>query len=851
MVNIVADLPRHVTDPVAVVCELVARIEPDLPASTIEAAFVTSVKVKPARRRLAEALAAEPDLLTSGWPAGPVSIQRFVRALIDAGAVHVVLPRCAHCSGQKPLRSLDGDLRICAYCAMRKAAAAEPCSRCGATTHVATRDRTGKAVCPRCKQTASTDPFGELCDMIQRIEPDLPRTSIVAAINQVLTKPMHVRQAIWAIQERPEILTGAAAPTSPKLLALIEALTARGARVITAAPCGLCGREERLTHVVAGTRCCRRCYDNTRRGQCGRCGRTKVRIGSRRHDGTILCHPCYRSDPLNFERCTTCGDERNIVRRTGEQRICRRCYQIPIATCSVCDRARPCWFARTDAPVCVNCSVRRRVPEVCSRCGKTRPVVKRLSDDAPLCQSCGAIRESCSGCGKVKRVSTRIGDGEPLCGNCADSHPALRRPCLGCAATTNPYRWGLCPGCALDRILRAHLGDDNGEIAAAVQPLFDTLRRSTALPVLWWLRRSAPRRILTDIVDAAQPLTHELLDTLKPVMVVRHLRAALVADGVLPLRDEQLARLEQWVPQATAKITDPAERRIVRAFAAWHHLRRLRRNSQTRPVPFGSAAVARREIRVAIQLIGWLHEHGRTLATATQHDIDRWLDGGGPQRCDARTFLAWATRRHHAQAVEIPLVPKDDPANFIEQDQRWAVARRLITDETLDAATRAIGLLVLLYAQPLSRITQLRVEDVTDTDEQVTIALGLVPIAMPPPLDELIRVLLARRHGHSVIGRTDRHPWLFPGGQAGQPMSARHAMRHLHAVGVRARPARNTTLMELAAELPAVVLSRLLGLHIGSATNWTQGTTGNRAAYAARLARRSASDQTHPAPTTP
>ncbi|MER7674102.1 hypothetical protein ABTY61_37365 [Kitasatospora sp. NPDC096128] len=44
--------------------------------------------------------------------------------------------------------------------------------------------------------------------------------------------------------------------------------------------------------------------------------------------------------------------------------------------------------------------------------------------------------------------------------------------------------------------------------------------------------------------------------------------------------------------------------------------------------------------------------------------------------------------------------------------------------------------------------------------------------------------------------------------------------------------------MELSAELPAVVLNRLLGLHISAAEKWTKETASTRAAYAAEFARR-------------
>lgn len=44
--------------------------------------------------------------------------------------------------------------------------------------------------------------------------------------------------------------------------------------------------------------------------------------------------------------------------------------------------------------------------------------------------------------------------------------------------------------------------------------------------------------------------------------------------------------------------------------------------------------------------------------------------------------------------------------------------------------------------------------------------------------------------------------------------------------------------MELAGELPAVVLSGLLGIHINTATLWAQEAGNTRPGYAAEVARR-------------
>jgi hypothetical protein len=98
--------------------------------------------------------------------------------------------------------------------------------------------------------------------------------------------------------------------------------------------------------------------------------------------------------------------------------------------------------------------------------------------------------------------------------------------------------------------------------------------------------------------------------------------------------------------------------------------------------------------------------------------------------------------------------------------------------------------------------------------------------------------LVGRRHGRATIGRADDHPWLFPRGAAGKPLSHQQVLRKLKVLGIRARPARNATLMDLAAELPAVVLSRLLGLHINRATRCIQEEAATGAGYAADLSRR-------------
>ncbi|MFF4484557.1 hypothetical protein ACH4TQ_49255 [Streptomyces sp. NPDC021218] len=113
-----------------------------------------------------------------------------------------------------------------------------------------------------------------------------------------------------------------------------------------------------------------------------------------------------------------------------------------------------------------------------------------------------------------------------------------------------------------------------------------------------------------------------------------------------------------------------------------------------------------------------------------------------------------------------------------------------------------------------------------------------MPTALPAPLAQLVLDLADRRHGHGTLGRTPDHPWLIPGLSAGEPISASHLTISLNKLGIRARPARNTTLIALTAELSPVVLARLLGLNINSAERWSVEAAAARTTYATKLALR-------------
>jgi antirestriction protein ArdC len=82
------------------------------------------------------------------------------------------------------------------------------------------------------------------------------------------------------------------------------------------------------------------------------------------------------------------------------------------------------------------------------------------------------------------------------------------------------------------------------------------------------------------------------------------------------------------------------------------------------------------------------------------------------------------------------------------------------------------------------------------------------------------RTVAANRKGHATIGAPAASSWLFPCGQPGRHISTGQLTQRLNRLGIRPNQARNTAFFQLAAEIPAAILARTLGLHTDVAVTW-------------------------------
>lgn len=195
---------------------------------------------------------------------------------------------------------------------------------------------------------------------------------------------------------------------------------------------------------------------------------------------------------------------------------------------------------------------------------------------------------------------------------------------------------------------------------------------------------------------------------------------------------------------------------------------------------------------------------------------------------------------HIGKNLAIPAFERLSHVRPTDEDERRAITRRLMHDEDIAIEDRFAGLLLLLYAQYLTVVSHLPVTAVIIKGPQTSLLLGTTHLLLPDPLNRLARKLLARQRGHTTIGTSSDSPWLFPGAFADQPLSSYHLGTRLKRLGIYSRPGRTSALMGLSTQLPAAVLTELLGLSPETATAWTQ-TGGNWARYAAEL-----HDRPHP-----
>ena len=443
----------------------------------------------------------------------------------------------------------------------------------------------------------------------------------------------------------------------------------------------------------------------------------------------------------------------------------------------------------------------------CARCGRRAMKAANWSD-GPICRTCldraTHTRGCCPGCQGERLLPGRDSAGAAICRDCA----GITRDfvCDRCHFEGRLLA-RLCERCALTDRLTVLLDDGTGHVHPPLTPLFDQLR-NTQRPDsgLRWLSKPGPRALLQDLATGRLALTHDAFQQVPNWRTAAYLRDLLMQCGALPTLDRQVLLFERWLAERLAAVADPAHARVLHHFATWHQLRKLRAKADRGPLGISPAGEARQQLTQAGSFLVWLTGRGVLLEHCRQVDVDAWHTENYATRQPTRPFLIWAMKTDRMPALIIPFRSTRNPEPMGER-HRIAALGRLVTDEDLPLRSRVAGSLVLLFAQPVTRIVRLTIDDVIQDGNHTALRLGDPLTPVPEPLASLLLAYVADRPNMTTAANPDSH-WLFPGRRAGQAMHPSGLRDLLRTLDVPAQRGRITAIRQLVLQMPAPVVAQ-------------------------------------------
>lgn len=480
----------------------------------------------------------------------------------------------------------------------------------------------------------------------------------------------------------------------------------------------------------------------------------------------------------------------------------------------------------------------RRV-QTCVRCGHAVIVGWRWPDGF-VCVSCVRRgvrhRADCPGCGCHRPLPGRDGGDRPSCVDCAGISTSFF--CTTCGAEGELWFSRTCLRCSLRRRLTVVLDNGAGTVDITLVPLLEALAAmSDPWSGLIWLGAAHVRERLAALATGVVALTHEGIDEHMPAGQGReYLRELLVTHSLLPARDKYLAAYQRWEAGRLNTIEHDDHRQQIRAYLRWRHHPELAARAEGAPLTASIVATARRRTNAGLRLLLWLRTRGTALADCDQPAVDAWF-ATASNPGEARDFLGWAIRHRRCPHLSIPSQKRGSPT-VGAQDKRARTLHRLLTDGTIELGDRVAGCLVLLLAQPVTRVCKLRLADIHEVNGEVRLQLGDDPVALPGPVATLVTALIADRPNMATAANLTS-PWLFPGQAPGQHLHPSQLSHRLIRLGVTAA-GRQAAMHQLVADVPAPLLAEAIGYHPQTTAKRAVEQGTDWAAYAALKARQTA-----------
>lgn len=764
---------------------------------------------------------------------------------------------CAGC-GRSDIRlrgRADDGGRLCSNCcAIRRSGT---CTHCGEHARINGRDQDGQPLCQRCRQRIvrhehDTGALERIIAAVAAADPTLDREVIGAVLASVAEHARSLRRIARHLDAHADVFT--VGPTDQRSLRrFVEALIAAGAQLSVIHPaCVCCGRCQPPDTRHPSGWLCATCANQSRSARCVDCDAIRL-VTERDAGGRPRCARCInrtrrrqRLEPINTaisERLDGIDIDPTVIAEVLDevaypvptrQRLLDALEHEPALTAparrshltrrliatlnnngaNLPTRARPGVPPDYRCPACDRPTLRQNKIR-CNTCTPQSPTRARVR------------RGTCAQC---TRTAVPVDDHD-RCGTCRRWASYQCATCITTRGLTiDPVGVRRCHPCILADELDELCGPNPPEWLIAIRGALAASKTTAA--TRHWFRHTTGGKLLAGLAVGTAPLTHEHLDQ-HPTRSVAHLRGLLIAAGALEPDDRWLSRLEAQLADTISATDDSGDRRVLASWLRWKAVARLRRRVERGQTSIHSAPNLRRQVAHIAGFLADLHAQQRSLTDCCQADVDAWFAQPNKTAILVRPFLHWAQQhRHLPSQLELPPGRQPGTRTAVDIEHRWQLARRLISDTGIAPDDRVAGALVVLYAQPLTRIVGLTTSHVHHfADGRTTIDLTGHHIELPDPLANLARQLPHRR----LAGTVDQLPTnrLFPARRADRHITTTALGNRLRRLGIEPRRTRLAALTQLASEIPPAILANAIGVSARTATQWVTTSGGDYAAYSA------------------
>jgi len=554
------------------------------------------------------------------------------------------------------------------------------------------------------------------------------------------------------------------------------------------------------------------------------------------------CSPCYYKIFESVD-CEHCG----LPMRTPHGKkpaVCKHC-KTKNRSCIRCNKPVPRAALIVDkGAVCPSCARFFKEPKTCPNCGHiTHHLARDIKNgfNEPVCERCRRKDHiTCADCGKNRRAFSTNHAGKSICAKCSDLKgvpyicPTCHRPGRRHSNTRcDRCYWMESVGKRFDSVIDSL---PNNWVRKEFKHFFDDLfnyYRPKAMSIRL-KKYSSFFCLIAEHFNSRDELSYESLVTIfggrkiksNTIIMNYFFQHGLIKELSIEKRDDIIQRARQLNVIKKAKNTWYYSLLIdyknYQLTIASRYKQRGWKGKKRRLYPTtitGSLSASR-------AFLEFITELGiNDIRRVTQAELDKFSNYKSGYLSSIRSFILYLNRivkLFQPLKIERPLsaIPPDA---FLSPDKSdlllssWLSAGEDISRQAL------ICSLILLYAQNVQKIVELKLSDILQNEEGLyKIAFGKTEINLNSDVCELLNRYLKVRRTLNVMEQEWENPYLFPGSMKGSHLSNVTACGYLKKYDVTAKQLFATCILNsyLSGIRQPKVLVKALGISLKSAMKY-------------------------------